>query len=161
MIQGVDKRIVPLASEIRAATVVRTMVRGQRLARAQNIGAGLPKIFIKAKRKVGAFNKMVGTKQEEAARRITRAVDSSDPRTILNGIAALPVARGFAPLREWIIKASRALGVEPTETEQVMASASTAKQIGMELPKLPSKRHRATPPREPSCKRSGWSFWMT
>ena len=140
---GIEEQFVPVASDIRALTDIKRSTRGAELERAVNIGYSLRRMYPKARKK-DVLKQMFG-KHAEFSKKLAVAVESDDPLSRLNAIAGLPATKGQALLRRWIMGAATALGVEPTETEQVMASASAAQSIGRDLREVDGQIRLADP----------------
>ena len=141
---AMDQLIIPRARELRALIDLK-LIKGAGPARAMGTGLALTRIMPKARRR-DALKPMFG-KQEAKAKKLAFALEADEPLSRLNGIASLPgrASKGLAPLRKWIMSAAQALGVEPTDTEQTLADASTAKDIGRELRQVEGKLGQSEP----------------
>jgi superfamily I DNA/RNA helicase len=80
-----------------------------------------------------------------AARKIAVAAASESPESILNGLSTLPSVSRLTIPRKWIVEAAALANVAPTEIENTLVDAATAKNLGSELRDIESRLLGADP----------------
>ena len=73
------------------------------------------------------------------ARKVAVAAASESPETILNSLSTIPSISRLAAPRKWIVEAAALANVAPTEIENTLVDAATAKNLGSELREVESK----------------------
>jgi DNA helicase-2/ATP-dependent DNA helicase PcrA len=106
----------------------------------------LQDLFAAMRADKSAFDKLFAEDRfTTQARKIAVAADSEAPESILNSLSGLAsVSRLQAP-HKWIIEAAALANVAPTEIENTLADAATAKNLGSDLRTIEAKILSADP----------------